>query len=229
MPTITLADISEHQSNFDAPPYIAGGHTCVIVRAHNGNRPDKIWPARRDYVRRFKFDSVGYYQYLVESRDAAIQAREFCACVGPLRDNEYLILDLEEGGGNQTPRADAWFRVVDPVQGFPATLYASLYFCRDKLGGWGRWAGRPRWIAAYSSREPTDPHELWQNTDAAHFPGLAGGVDGNIFHGSGTDMARTMRRGSKVAKPPAPPPPPSDHPTGMRWFWPEMAPVGFDG
>jgi len=222
----TLADISEFQQNIDAPPYIAGGHTCLIVRAHNGYRKDNLWPARRDYVRKFKFDCVGYYQYLAASRDAAQQAREFLATVGPLRDNEYLICDHEEGAGNQIPRAQAWFAVVDPVLGFPATLYAGLSFCRDHLGGWGRWAGRPRWLAAYQGSEPGDPHELWQNTDKARFPGLAGAVDGNIFHGTGADMARTMRRGHAAPpKPPAAPPELTSHATGMRWLWPEHAPA----
>jgi GH25 family lysozyme M1 (1,4-beta-N-acetylmuramidase) len=226
MPNITLADISEFQENFDAPAYIRGGHSCVIIRAHNGYRPDKMWPARRDYVRKHHFDCIGYYQYVVQGRAAQTQAREMCNAVGPLRDNEYLICDLEEGGGNQTPRAQAWFAVADPFQGFPATLYSGLSFCRDHLGGWGHWAGRPRWLAAYQGSEPGDPHELWQNTDRGRFPGLAGGVDGNIFHGSGADMARIMRRGGKVGPPPEPPAS-SDHATGMRWFWPEMAPVGF--
>src|SRR5438270_7765831 len=122
--TITLADISEFQENIDAPPYLAAGHTCLIVRAHNGWRPDHKWPARRDYLRKFPFDALGFYQYLVQGRSSLDQAREFIATVGGLRPNEFVILDHEEGAGNQVPRAEAWFSVVDAHYGMPSTLYA---------------------------------------------------------------------------------------------------------
>lgn len=218
-----LADISEFQENIDAAAYIGGGHRSLIVRAHNGRRSDNQWPARREYLRKFPFVTIGYYQYLVSGRDAVDQARDFVACVGSLRPNEFAICDLEEGSGNQTGRAEAWFRVVDAAYGFPATLYAGLSFGKTNLGGWQRWSGRPRWVAAYQSREPTDPHELWQHTDSARFPGLAGGVDGNIFHGTDAQFLATMRPGALAAA--AQPEQTSDHPTGMRWLWPEMRPA----
>ena len=205
MPDTRLADISEFQPSIDAPAYINAGHKTLIVRAHNGHRPDNCWPARRDYLRKHPFTAVGYYQYVVSSRDPAAQARDFIACLGPLRPNEFPIGDFEEGSGNQAGRAEAWFRVVDTWCGFPATLYSGQSFGRTQLGGWARWRGRPRWIASYSSQEPADPHELWQNTDKARFPGLAGAVDGNIFHGTAARFLAVMRPGS--IGPPAPAPP----------------------
>jgi GH25 family lysozyme M1 (1,4-beta-N-acetylmuramidase) len=204
MPDTRLADISEFQANFDAPVYLAGGYKCIIVRAHNGYRPDHKWPQRRDYVRRHPFIAVGYYQYLAHDRDAAQQAREFIGAVGNLAPNEFPILDLEEGSGNQTVRANAWFKVVDPWFGSLATLYAGLSFGKSNLGGWSHWSPRTRWIAAYQSREPSDPHELWQNTSSAHFPGLTGGVDGNIFHGTAQQFLRTFRHVSTPTPSPGP-------------------------
>jgi GH25 family lysozyme M1 (1,4-beta-N-acetylmuramidase) len=200
MPDTRLADISEFQETIDARAYLSAGHSCLIVRAHNGHRPDNKWPGRRDYLRGYPFTALGWYQYLVSSRDAATQARELIKTVGPLRDNEFVILDHEEGAGNQTGRADAWFRQVDTHYGFKATLYAGLAYCRTNLGGWDRWAARPRWLAAYQTAEPRDPHDLWQHTDNARFPGLAGGVDGNLFHGTDREFLRKMRPG---APPPA--------------------------
>lgn len=200
MSDIRMADISEWQPTIDAGAYLAGGHTCLIVRAHSGYRPDGTMPARRDYLRQFDFDALGFYQYLAHDRDPATQARELLDTVGPLRGNEFLVLDHEEGGGNQVPRAEAWFAVVDQAQGFAATLYAGESFGNSNLGGWQRWSGRPRWIAAYRSTEPTAPHDLWQNTDSASFPGLPGANDGNIFHGTGPEFRARMRPGT-----PAPP------------------------
>src|SRR5437660_5835268 len=198
-----MADVSEFQENIDAPAYLAGGHACLIVRAHNGYRKDNLWPGRRDYLRQHRFVALGFYQYLAASRDAAGQARAMLDCVGPLRANEFLICDLEEGVGDQTPRAQAWFAVVDEAQGFPAMLYSGLSFCRDHLGGWGRWASRPRWLAAYQATKPSDPHDLWQHTDSAQFPGLAGGVDGNLFPGTDQEFLRMARLGARPAPAPA--------------------------
>ena len=49
----------------------------------------------------------------------------------------------------------------------------------------GKWASS-------STGEPTEPHELWQNTDHAHYPGLPGPVDGSLFHGTTRDFVRTF-------------------------------------
>jgi hypothetical protein len=117
-----------------------------------------------------------------------------------------VILDHEEGAGNQAARADAWFHVVDDHYRFRATLYAGLSFCNTNLGGWNRWRGRPRWMAAYQKTEPRDPHELWQHTDNARFPGIPGGVDGNLFHGTDSQFAAVFARGA--AGGPARPAPP---------------------
>ena len=101
MPEIRLADCSEFQSSIDAPAYLAAGHTTLIVRAHNGYRPDKLWRERRDYLRRFPFAALGFYQYIAADRDPAEQAHDFIAAVGPLRANEFPVGDLEEGKGSQ--------------------------------------------------------------------------------------------------------------------------------
>ena len=187
-----LADISEFQDSIDAGAYIRGGHTCLIVRAHNGNRADYKWPARRDYLRPYPFDALGWYQYLVDERSASEQAHMFIATVGDLRPNEFVIVDSEEGSGDQTARVQAWLDVVDPHYGKKSTIYASESWFGDKLGGALRWR-RPRWVAAYRSTEPTLPHELWQYNDHSNLPGISGdGGDGNLFHGSGKEFATTF-------------------------------------
>ena len=197
-----LADVSEFQEQVDAALYLAAGHSCIIARAHNGHRPDKMWPQRRDYLREHPFTAVGYYQYLVAGRDPVAQAREFITTVGALRANEFPILDLEEGSGDQTGRADAWLRLVDAWCGFPATLYSGESFFQTRLGGAARWHARPRWMAAYRSTEPSAPHELWQHTDQARFVGISGVVDGNVFHG--TDQQLRWVFCARPATPPLP-------------------------
>ena len=188
---ITLADISEYQQSLNAGSYLAAGHHCIIVRAHNGYRPDNMWPGRRDYLRKFPFVAVGYYQYLVGGRPSVDQAEDLIGTLGTLAHNEFVICDSEEGSGFQGDRVREWTRIIDSHFGFPSTVYASESWWGDKLGGASNWQGRPRWVAAYRSSEPTIPHELWQNNDHSGLPGIVGdGGDGNIFNGSDLDFAR---------------------------------------
>lgn len=201
-----LADISEFQESFDAAPYLRSGHQLIIIRTHNGYRPDKLMPARRNYVRQWPFVAIGYYQYVVKDRDAAQQAREYIATVGGLRGNEFAICDLEEGAGNQTARANAWFAVVDPWAKLLAALYSGESFLDNQLGGPARWGKRPLWIAAYPNSYTPVPAleprgaDWWQYSDRERFPGLPNPVDGSIYHGTAQQFLTMVRGG-------APPPP----------------------
>lgn len=209
-----FADISEWQSSFDADAYLKGGHKVVIVRAHSGYKPDKMMPARRDYVRSKPFDSVGYYIYLAKDRDAAQQAREFISVIGQLRGNEFAALDLEEGAGNQVPRAEAFFKVTDPWAKMLTTLYSGSSMLNSQLGGTARWGKRPLWIAAYPGSYTPNPAvepkgaTWWQYSDRERFPGLSGAVDGNIFHGTAAEHCAAARGGA-AAPAPAPAPKPA--------------------
>ena len=107
MASCKFADISEWQPSIDAPAYMAGGYKIIIARAHSGYKPDGCFPARRDYLRKYDFAAVGYYQYMVASRDAEQQARDFIATVGPLKPNEFVVCDSEEGSGSQQARVTA--------------------------------------------------------------------------------------------------------------------------
>ena len=205
MADIRLADISEWQPNFDAPAYLKS-HACIILRSHSGNRPDKMFPARRDYVRKYNFTAVGYYQYMVASRSATDQANDFVKALGPLKANEFAVIDSEEGSGSQVQRCEDWCKIVDKQYGQPSVIYASESWFKDKLGGVDRWKGRARWIAAYRSTEPTVAHELWQNTDSASFPGLGSPIDGNLFHGTAQEFLTKMRGSASSPAPPKPPP-----------------------
>jgi GH25 family lysozyme M1 (1,4-beta-N-acetylmuramidase) len=222
MPEIHMADVSEFQSNVDAPTYLKAGYQCIICRAHNGTRPDHMMPVRRDYLRRHSFVAIGWYQYVVAGRDAATQAHEFLQTLGGLRPNEYVIGDWEEGAGDQTHRAQAWFAVADRWCGFPATLYSGDSFLRNQLGGSGRWRGRPIWVAAYGQHEPSQAHTLWQYADNFHFPGVTGPSDVSIHHDTAVEYLSAVRAGHVPKHPtppkpkphpaPQPPPHPAPHP-----------------
>lgn len=206
MTSIYMADISEFQSNIDAPTYLQA-RACVICRTHNGNRPDNMMPARRNYLRGYPFVAIGWYQYLVASRDPAQQARDFIATIGTLGANEYPILDYEEGPSNAISRAQAWFAVVDAWAGFPAMLYSGDAFFRANLGGTAAWQGRPCWVAAYGQSEPAQAHTLWQYTSSADVAGVGNGVDDSVHHDTAQEYLQSVRGGQA---PPSPQPPPEE-------------------
>ena len=54
------------------------------------------------------------------------------------------------------------------------------------------------WVAAYSTREPDPPHQLWQFTDAFYVPGV-GTCDCSVFHGSIDELAALAYQGGKPA------------------------------
>lgn len=203
MTDIRMADVSEFQSNVNAGAYLGGGYKCLIVRTYNGYRPDHMMPGRRDSLRGYAFTALGWYAYLVDDRDAADQAHEFISTIGSLRANEFPILDLEAGSGDQTGRAQAWFNVVDKWAGFPAMLYSGDYFLRDQLSGAGHWGSRPLWIASYGSNEPSQSHDLWQFSDSYGFPGI-GACDGNLYHDTADAFLALVRAGKGPAPAPTP-------------------------
>jgi hypothetical protein len=186
-------DVSEFQPNIDGHALIAGGYPVIIVRAHNGWRPDRMMPARRDYLRTCGFAAIGWYQYLVGIRGAAEQARDLLNTVGPLQPNEFLVLDHEEGAGNQTTRAEQWFATINQPN---AWIYSGASFMATQLSGTDHWAPHPTWVASYASNEPRAAHLAWQYTDGQYtsagyrpisFPSI-GVCDASVYHGTITDF-----------------------------------------
>ena len=174
MTDTVIADISEFQQVIDWPTY--GAHVPgVIIRAHNGNRPDNYWQ-RNLAGSRANVTWRGFYQYLPANVDPVAAARAFQATTGPLEPGEVAILDLEEGSGDQRARRQAWLDTLqDPIE----WTYSGLSFARSHLPG-----VRIDWIAAYGQGEPTDAHTMWQFTNAHTFPGIAKPCDASVFHGT---------------------------------------------
>ena len=202
-----FADLSEHQPTFDADAYLRSGCTIIIVRVHSGYRKDNAMPGRMVQVRSKPFQAVGYYQYLTKDRQAETQAQEFCSLVGHLKPNEFPILDLEEGSGNQTGRAEAWFSIVDPWASFPATLYTGASMLQTQLSGAAHWH-RPRWIASYPNSYSPDMGRFpagatfWQYTDRGKFAGCPGGVDGSVYPGTAAEFrTEVCGKGSAPGQP----------------------------
>jgi hypothetical protein len=125
-----------------------------------------------------RFSFIGLYQYLRKDQDVASQAAAFCNWVGPLSalfPGSIPILDLEEGSGDQSGRANQWLNIVDTFYGFDTLplnrrswLYSYTSFVlTHNLGGIFA-SNRHTWIAEYDSTEPSLGHTIWQSTDGTN-------------------------------------------------------------
>lgn len=200
--SIRFCDISEFQEVFNANAYLKANNQVIICRTHNGDRPDSRMPGRMAQLRTTPFVLVGWYLYLVQSRDSKAQATDFVNGIGRIRDNEFAIVDHEEGSGDQTGRCQAALSVVDQWAGRVTTLYSGQSFLKDHLGGVSHWGRRPLWIASYpNSGQPElalypPGATFWQYTSRASFTGVAGAVDASWYKGTAQELRADVIGGS---------------------------------
>ena len=212
--TLLLPDVSEFQApaNGNAPNWTAikaqnGG--AAIIRVGYGNAHlDGMLVSNRAKIKALKFGFTGLYQYLRAGQDVRSQANAFIGWIGPhLNPGEIPILDLEEGNGDQSGRANQWFGIIDAEYGLTrlplperSWLYSGENFAETHGLAPIFASARHTWVAAYRSTEPTLGHTLWQCTNGtagAHvtnWPG-AGKCDTNLYHGTLAQLAALTRRG----------------------------------
>jgi hypothetical protein len=162
---------------------------------------------------------MGLYQYLVAGQDPVAQATAFCNWIGPpsaVAPGTVFILDLEEGNGDQSVRANAWHDKVDTFYGLKnkplnerSWLYSYTSFVAShNLGGIFA-SNRHTWVAAYQASPPALGHTLWQSTDGTSgsnitsWPGC-GRCDTSIHNGTLATLAADAWGGA--VEPPVPPP-----------------------
>jgi hypothetical protein len=212
-PKVLLADISVWQPNIADAAYLAWSR-AIIFRAMYGTAVDRAWygGARRDFLHAGGAAFVGAYQYLTAGQDAAAQAHALVNLVGPLRQGEKLICDIEEGPpGQQAARWRQWSAVITAAYGPRADpwLYSGLSF--------GQAAGMsPHWVAAYRSAEPGGSHLLWQFTDRYPVPGV-GLADCSVYRGSIGQLAAHGWQATATKPPPVPAPGPAPKPVPPGW------------
>ncbi len=176
MGDLRIADVSEFQQ-IDVQQY-GSENPALIARAHNSFRIDHQWNAIATAANADP-DILWFaaYQYLTQSADPAAAARAFVDTVNPHRV-DLVIVDIEEGSGDQSGRQHAW---LDTVTGHPEWTYSGDYFARAH-------GLSVDWIAAYQQHEPTNAHKLWQFTDKQTFKGISAPCDGSVFHGDVHDL-----------------------------------------
>lgn len=204
--TLKLPDVSEFQapSSGNAPNWAGiksqNGGAAIIRVGYGDAHLDGMLVSNRAKIKSLKFGFCGLYQYLVASQDAASQARAFINWIGPdLNEGEIPILDLEEGSGNQSARANQWFGIIDAeyhLTALPLGQRSWLYSDQSFAVSAGLSpifnSARRTWVAAYqASAAGLLPHTLWQSTN--------GEVGANRTDWSGCGFCDTSIYGGTLA------------------------------
>jgi hypothetical protein len=196
---LVIPDVSEWQGPIDHRVLVDGlratyGGAVIIVRINFGTvKVDLLADINIDGLRTAGADALGWYCYLLAEDDPVAAARILCRVLqahGGLRVGEIIVVDDEEGVGDQSGRVDAFLSACDEVLQIPNPSgedwwYSGLNFAVVHNLAVAR--GR-RWLAAYGQGEPTVPHDLWQFTDTQQFAGISGPCDASVFHGSISDF-----------------------------------------
>jgi hypothetical protein len=202
MADLLLPDFSEFQMNADMGGVAKLNGGAAIIRAcYGAAHPDKAFARLRAAAAGYKF--LGIYQYLVAGQDVTAQTAAFLRITGSLAPHEVAILDIEEGTGDQQPRAGLWCGTVDKTLGKPSWVYSGEDFAQEHGLAPVFASSRHTWIAAYGSAEPALGHTLWQSTNGktgshiTSWPG-AGRCDTSLYHGTITQLAALITPGAPV-------------------------------
>jgi len=207
MAILKLPDVSEFQTGSSAPNWTgikAQNGGAAIIRVGYGNAHlDGMLVRNRSQIKAAAYSFCGLYQYLRAGQSVSSQAQAFIGWIGPhLNEGEIPMLDLEEGGGNQSGRAGEWFGIIDSaynLTSLPLDRRSWLYSGQNFAISQGLApifnSARHTWVAAYQSSEAgLLPHTLWQSTDGASGSNITswsgcGRVDTSVFHGTLADLA----------------------------------------
>lgn len=204
MTDLLIPDVSEFQGVIDWPHL---GTDVAIVRLCYGDLHVDTYADSNIVGARSRCAARGWYAYLIGGRDPAPQADVFCRVLlahGGLQTAEFVVVDDEEGSGDQSGRANAFLARCDTVlrtdrPGQQDWWYSGLNFAlTHNLPA----ARGHRWVAAYQAGEPASvAHDLWQFTDAANVTGIRGPVDCSVFHGPVGDFLALIGGGTAMLDP----------------------------
>lgn len=190
-------DVSEHQGTIDWGRAAASGLSFAIVRVSDGSHHldsqfQRNWRGARanGLVR-------GVYQFFRPRQDAVAQADLLLSQVGSFEPGDLPpVLDVEVLDGVSSSvlasQIQRWTSHVEARTGLTPVVYTSPGFW-NALGKKASTAGVPLWVAHWGVSSPRVPTgwsdwAFWQTTDHAKVPGIATGVDGDVFHGTDAQL-----------------------------------------
>lgn len=185
MSDVRIPDVSDYQGTVNWTQVIASGRAGGICKATEGNNfTAKTFVGNWVTLKALNARRGAYHFARPDQSSGAAQASRFLSVVQSWQPGDLLILDLEAGGGNLSAWALDWLRTVEKLSGLTPWLYSYGPFIRQHLGD-PALARYPLWLAAYQTSPPPCPppwtsYQLWQHTNSAQIPGIAGPCDESV-------------------------------------------------
>lgn len=198
-------DVSHYQPQMNFVNAKAAGFEFVFLKASEGaSFVDKSFKGHRANARAAGM-LVGYYHFFRPLVDPEVQAKNFCAQIGKVQENELPpVCDLEDSDGVTgtavAERAKEFCEHVERLIGARPILYTGPYYFQG-LGAKAQVLGDyPLWVAHYKTTAPLTPPpwanwDFWQYTDSEKIPGKTN-LDANLFNGSLAELKSKFVKGA---------------------------------
>ena len=189
-------DVASHQGQPDWRAVAASGVAFAFTKATGGTWYTNPTFARNWLGIRDAGLARGAYHYAFESSGQPLpgdgpeaEADYFARALeraGGVDAGDLLALDIEDGNGLLGEWCLRWLRRVEALTGARPLVYTGAWFSVPHgFGKTPELADYALWLAAYQTAPPSAPAPwrevaIWQHTDRASVPGIAGGVDGNL-------------------------------------------------
>lgn len=201
--TLLGIDVSHWQGQIDWPKVKASGHHFALLKAtESTNYTDPTFARNRAAARAAGLTTGAYH--FARYQDPIAEADRFCNAVGALASGEIAVLDWEIDAADPVSWSRRWLDRVRERLGVRAFVYMNQ-FHRSKWA-WKQIAdlGHPLWLAKYDGNQDQPPGGPWpatamkQFTDKGKVPGIAGGVDLNVFYGDLKALAKYGKDGNDL-------------------------------
>lgn len=197
-------DVSHHRPVRSFDDVMAAGVSFFGAKATQGKTyTDPTFRAHRDGARSRPFQLAWYYHF-AQPGDPSFQAGRLMDVVGPLRDTERLVLDLEGATVADLPAAPAavlpwasgFFReLIDTYPDRRPILYWSerIYQMIGSPAAWDMASEVDIILPRYGAEEPVIPalwtrYTAWQFSQSYVCPGVDGPCDASRFNGTVDDL-----------------------------------------
>lgn len=198
MVTQRFIDVSNHQGSVNWTQVKGSGVAGAFCKATEGTTyVDPTFAPNWHGLETVGLKRGAYH--FARPGDPTAQAQFFWHTVQPLYNGEPLCLDLEVRVGSEAQWALTFLQTLQHMCSQIPWIYSYSAFTHTYLND-ERLKPYTLWLAAYQSSPPPCPppwttYQLWQHTDAATIPGIAGPVDeslGSMTITMGAAMARVQ-------------------------------------
>lgn len=185
-----VIDVSYHNGTIDWEKVKAAGYHAIIRAGYGmdySHQDDTQFKRNADECERLGIPWGAYlYSYADNTTKVMSEAAHMLRLMAPYKKARYRLypcfFDSEEPGTEEVAATNAvlWCKQLER-EGYTTGIYASQAWWAANLSNVSTGC---RWVARWSSAQPSVPWDMWQYTDAASVPGVTGNkgrCDANYF------------------------------------------------